>query len=316
MVAVIRGIIAPHNKRLVTRLLMAVENNIVFLNGEFMPMSDAKISPLDRGFLFGDGIYEVIPCYDAKLVGFGLHIERLQDGLEAIDIQVNLTKQDWQNIVSTLIEKNTATNLGLYIHVSRGADIKRSHGFPEHITPTVFVYAFEINASPIADRQQVTRYRVTTTEDLRWKRCQIKSTSLLGNVMHFQQGQSAGVNETILYNQHHELTEASASNVFIIKNDEVITPSLDNQLLPGITRKMLLDILRKDNTLQVHERVVTMSEVFDADEIWLTSSSKELVPVIEIDGQPVGNGDVGDIWVLAQTLFSKHKFSQSIFKSL
>ena len=262
---------------------------------------------MDRGFLFGDGIYEVVPSYNAKLVGFGLHIERMQNGLNAIGIKLNLSVNDWRDMAQTLIEKNGKGNLGLYFHVSRGADVKRFHAYPEHIQPTVFAYAFAIPAATIADKQRVNQYRVTSTEDLRWKRCQIKSTSLLGNVMHFQQGQDAGVHETILYNQHNELTEASACNVFIVKNEVVITPPLDNQLLPGITRNMLIDILRKDGTLQVQERVISMNEVRAADELWLTSSSKEIAPVVELDGKPVGNGGVGDIWLLAQTLYSANK---------
>ena len=286
---------------------MTSDNNIVFLDGHFMPMSEAKISPMDRGFLFGDGIYEVVPSYDAKLVGFGLHIERMQNGLDAIGIKLNMGLNDWRDIAQTLIKKNGRANLGLYFHVSRGADVKRFHAYPENIEPTVFAYAFDIPAAPFADKQSANPYRVASTEDLRWKRCHIKSTSLLGNVMHFQQGQDAGVHETILYNQHNELTEASACNVFIVKNEVVITPPLDNQLLPGITRKMLLDILRKDGTLQIQERVISMNEVHDADELWLTSSSKEIAPVVELDGQPVGNGKIGDIWQLAQTLYSANK---------
>jgi D-alanine transaminase len=287
---------------------MAGLNNIVFLDGQFMPMSEAKISPMDRGFLFGDGIYEVVPSYDTSLVGFGLHIERMQNGLDAIGIKLNMGIDDWRDVAQNLIEKNGRGNLGLYFHVSRGADVKRFHAYPENIKPTVFAYAFDIPAANIADKQSVNQYRVASTEDLRWKRCHIKSTSLLGNVMHFQQGQDAGVHETILYNQRNELTEASACNVFIVKNEEVITPLLDNQLLPGITRNMLLDILRKDGTLKVQERVIRMSEVHAADELWLTSSSKEVVPVVELDGQPVGNGKVGDIWQLAQSLFSANKY--------
>ncbi|MFT6777892.1 MAG: D-alanine transaminase [Paraglaciecola sp.] len=287
---------------------MAGLNNIVFLDGQFMPMSEAKISPMDRGFLFGDGIYEVVPSYNTSLVGFGLHIERMQNGLDAIGIKLNMGIDDWRDVAQNLIEKNGRGNLGLYFHISRGADVKRFHAYPENIQPTVFAYAFDIPAANIADKQSVNQYRVASTEDLRWKRCHIKSTSLLGNVMHFQQGQDAGVHETILYNQRNELTEASACNVFIVKNEEVITPLLDNQLLPGITRNMLLDILRKDGTLKVQERVIRMSEVHAADELWLTSSSKEVVPVVELDGQPVGNGKVGDIWQLAQSLFSANKY--------
>ena len=286
---------------------MADNNNIVFLNGQFIPISEAKISPMDRGFLFGDGIYEVVPSYNGKLVGFSLHIERMQNGLKAIGIKLDMGVDDWRDIAIKLIEKNEKGNLGLYFHVSRGADVKRFHAYPENIQPTVFAYTFDIPAAPIADKHSVKQYRVASTEDLRWKRCQIKSTSLLGNVMHFQHGHDAGVHETILYNQRNELTEASACNVFIVKNEVVITPPLDNQLLPGITRHMLLDILRKDGTLQVQERVISMSEVRSADELWLTSSSKEIAPVVELDGKPVGNGQVGDIWQRVQTLYSANK---------
>jgi D-alanine transaminase len=286
---------------------MTTDNNIVFLNGQFMPMSEAKISPMDRGFLFGDGIYEVIPSYAKQLVGFALHIERMQKGLQAIGIKLDMHTDDWRNIANTLIERNGAGNLGLYFHVSRGADVKRFHAYPDNIQPTVFAYAFEIPAATVADKHKVKQYKVASSEDLRWQRCHIKSTSLLGNVMHFQQGQDAGVHETILFNQRNELTEASACNVFIVKNEVVITPPLDNQLLPGITRNMLLDILRQDGTLQVEERVVSMAEVRTADELWLTSSSKEIAPVVELDGLAIGSGQVGDIWLLAQTLYSANK---------
>jgi D-alanine transaminase len=286
---------------------MADNHNIVFLNGQYMPISQAKISPMDRGFLFGDGIYEVVPSYNGKLVGFGLHIQRMQDGLNAIGIKLNKSIDDWRDIAQSLIEQNGKGNLGLYFHVSRGADIKRFHAYPDDIEATVFAYAFEIPEATVADKSLVKQFKVASTQDLRWKRCQIKSTSLLGNVMHFQQGHEAGVHETILYNQHNELTEASACNVFIVKNEVVITPPLDNQLLPGITRHMLLDILRKDGTLQVEERVISMNEVRAADELWITSSSKDIAPVVELDGKPVGNGKVGDIWQLAQTLYSANK---------
>ncbi|MEM9058279.1 MAG: aminotransferase class IV, partial [Pseudomonadota bacterium] len=147
-----------------------------------------------------------------------------------------------------------------------------------------------------------------TAEDKRWKRCNIKSTALLGNVMHLQQGHAGGDGETILYNSERELTEAAACNVYVIKNGTVATPPLDYQKLPGITRQMLLAILRRDGSIPVEERVTTLDELFDADEVWLSSSSKEIAPVIRVDGKPVGNGEVGDVWLAAQTLYSAHKF--------
>lgn len=283
--------------------------SIVYLNGTYMPMSDAKISPMDRGFLFGDGIYEVIPSYDGKLVGFGPHIDRMKEGLGFIDIKLGYSEADWRELCEALIEKNGGGNLGIYLHVSRGADSKRFHAYPESIEATVFAFAFEIPPAPVADKTAAKAYKVSSTEDLRWKRCNIKSTALLGNVMHFQQGYAAGNNEILLYNAQGELTEGSACNAYIVKDGVVITPPLDNQILPGITRLMLLDILQKDGTIKVEERIVTMDEVRNADEIWLTSSSKEIAPVIELDGQPVGDGSIGPVWEKAQALYSAGKYA-------
>jgi D-alanine transaminase len=282
--------------------------SIVYLNGDYMPMSEAKISPMDRGFLFGDGIYEVIPSYDGKLVGFAPHLNRMQDGLDAIELKLQIDQDEWRNICMELNERNGGGNLGLYFHVSRGADTQRNHAYPADIEPTLYAFSFEIPPAPEPDKSKVKPYRVSTTEDLRWKRCNIKSTALLGNVMHYQHGHSQGNNETILYNSDRELTEAAACNVYVIKDGVVITPDLDYQKLPGITRLMLIDILRKDGSIPVEERTVTVDELLAADEVWISSSSKELAPVIEIDGKPVADGQIGDVWLAAQTLYSAHKF--------
>ncbi|MGB0450426.1 MAG: aminotransferase class IV, partial [Porticoccaceae bacterium] len=142
-----------------------------------------------------------------------------------------------------------------------------------------------------------------------WERCQIKSTALLGNVLHFQQGQEQGNDETLLFNADNQLTEASSCNAYIVKDGVVITPPLDNQLLPGITRHILLDILRRDGGIPVEERIVTMEEVHNADEVWITSSSKEIGAIVEIDGVPVGNGEIGDVWLAAQRLYSAGKYN-------
>ena len=282
--------------------------SIVYLNGDYMPMDKARISPMDRGFLFGDGIYEVVPSYDGKLVGFGPHLDRMQDGIDALEIQLKIDRDEWKAIADELMSRNGGGNLGVYFHVSRGADSKRHHAYPENITPTLYAFAFEIAPPPIPEKASAACYTVSTTEDLRWKRCNIKSTALLGNVMHYQHGHSRGHSETILYNEDRELTEAAECNVFVIKDGVVATPNLDYQKLPGITRLMLLDILRKDGGIPVEERVVMLDELDSADEVWITSSSKEIAPVTEIDGKAVGNGEVGDVWLAAQTLYTAHKF--------
>jgi D-alanine transaminase len=283
--------------------------SIAYLDGTYLPIEEARISPLDRGFLFGDGVYEVVPSYAGSMVGFAPHIARMQDGLAAVGMTLDWSESDWAELCNRLISENGTGNLGLYLHVSRGADTRRFHAFPKNVNPTVFAFTFEIAPPPVADKALAHGYHVATAKDLRWRRCHIKSTALLGNVLHFQQGYESNCDETILYNSNNELTEASACNAFIVKDGVVITPPLDSQLLPGITRHIVLDILRKDGVIKVEERVVTMDEVNNADEVWITSSSKEIAPVTQIDGVPVGDGQVGDVWLAAQTLYSANKFS-------
>lgn len=284
----------------------------VYLNGQFLAASEARISPMDRGFLFGDGIYEVIPSYHGRFVGFDPHIRRLHDGLAALSIAHGMTAASWRELCAKLLELNRPAlgdNLAVYIQVSRGADTKRNHAFPTALTPTIFAYAFAIAAEPVPDKTKVSAYSVVTANDLRWQRCHIKSTSLLGNVLHYQYGVEQGAQETLLFDRDGNLTEGAAVNVFVVKNGEIATPPLSNKLLPGITRLLLLAILRQYSDLTVVERDISYDEVLAADEIWITSSSKEVAPVLSVNGQPVGTGEVGDIWLAAQQLFSQHKYS-------
>lgn len=279
-----------------------------YLNGDYLPLEETRISPMDRGFLFGDGIYEVVPSYGGRMVGFGPHIERMKNGLAAIDIKLDWSEEQWHQVCDRLMEENGAGDLGIYLHVSRGADSKRNHAYPEGVAPTVFGYTFEIPPAPVADRSTSKTYTVTTTEDLRWRRCNIKSTALLGNVIHYNQSHGSGSDETILYNAAGEITEAAACNVFIVKDGVVITPDTDHQILPGITRLLLVEILRADGSIPVEERVVSLDELRHADEVWLTSSTKEVAPVVMVDGAPVGDGQPGAVWERAQALFSEFKY--------
>lgn len=282
--------------------------SIAYLNGSYMPIEEAKISPLDRGFLFGDGIYEVIPSYHGKTVGFEQHISRMIEGLGALEIQHKWDHSEWRELCSTLCEKNGNTNLGIYLHVTRGADSKRSHAYPLDIAPTVFAFTFEIPEPPAPNRETIKPYTCSTGSDLRWDRCNIKSISLLGNVMHYQQGHVKGDGEILLYNERNELTECGACNAFIVKDGVVMTPPLDNQILPGITRALALKVIREDGSIPLQERVITMDEVRNADEVWISSSSKELMPVTQLDGKPVGDGKVGPIWEAAAKLYQAGKF--------
>ena len=230
--------------------------NIVYLDGEYMPMAEAKISPMDRGFLFGDGIYEVIPSYGGRMVGFVPHIDRMRDGLAAIDIKLDRGEDEWREVCEQLMGRNGSGDLGIYLHVSRGTDSQRDHAYPAGVAPTIFGFTFEAPPSPVADRTTTRTYTVTTTRDLRWKRCNIKSTALLGNVIHYNQGYEGGYNETILYNEEGELTEAAACNVYVVKDGVIATPETDHQILPGITRLLLLEILRADGSLPIEEEDV------------------------------------------------------------
>lgn len=283
----------------------------VYLNGALLPASEAKISPMDRGFLFGDGIYEVIPCYSGRFVGFAPHIERMQSGLSQLSISPQLSLAQWRQIAEQLIDANSAElgpNLGVYFQVSRGTDSKRAHAFPSNVTPTVFGFVFAIPPEPVAEKSKATTYAVVTGQDLRWQRCHIKSTSLLGNVLHYQQSHAQGAQEILLFDKEGNLTEGAAVNVFIVKDGVIATPPLSHKLLPGITRQILLAILAKHSDIKVEERDISEAEVMAADEIWLTSSSKEIAPVLFVNDKPVGDGLVGDVWLQAQKLFSAHKF--------
>nr|WP_244360580.1 aminotransferase class IV [Alteromonas sp. K632G] len=276
-----------------------------------MPLSEAKISPMDRGFLFGDGIYEVIPTYHGKAVGMTGHLSRMRDGLAAISITNPYSAQQWQQNLDGLIDANASHfpsgNIGVYFHISRGTDTKRYHAYPQNITPTVFGFAFEIAPAQPLEAANVKPFKVALEEDKRWQRCHIKSTSLLGNVMHFQAGVDSGVQETILHNSDGIITEASSCNVFMVKDNAIFTPPLDNQLLPGITRQIALEAFNRAG-LAVEEKWFTKEDLFNADEVWLTSSSKEIAPVVEVDGKTIGSGEVGQMWEKAIKAYHNYKF--------
>ena len=281
----------------------------VYLNGKFVAKEDALISPMDRGFLFGDGIYEVIPCYEAKPVGLGLHLQRMNNGLQEIGIEFTARSEDWRDIIDTLINQFDSPSVGVYVHVSRGTDTKRFHAYPKNVQPTVFAYGFVIPASQVVDRNTAKGFEVITGRDLRWQRCHIKSTSLLGNVMHFQQGQDAHKDEIILFNEHQIITEAAACNVFVVKDNIVMTPKLDHQLLPGITRNIVLHSLAKAGGFNVSEQDVSLQQLLSADEVWITSSSKEIGAVVMVDDVIVGDGKPGPVWEAAQTAYNRFKFT-------
>ena len=281
--------------------------SVVYLNGEYIAPEAARISPMDRGFLFGDGIYEVIPSYAGKFLGFALHAARLYDGLSALQIPLEYSVNDLKAISERLIAQHEGESLAVYIQISRGASAVRQHGFEVDMKPTVFIYAFPIPPPPCANAPG-RGYRVNTQQDKRWANRHIKSTALLGNVLHYQDAKAQGFDETLLFNGQQELTEAAACNVFIVKDGVIYTPELDQQKLPGITRAMIISMVHQYSDIPLKEQVVTKSQVMDADEVWVTSSSKQLAWVAQIDDKELPPVGPNSIWYQVQSLFTKHQF--------
>ena len=283
---------------------------IAFLNGNFLPLDQAKISPMDRGFLFGDGVYEVIPSYGGKLVALQCHLDRLHNSLESISLVSYSDDSELTNMLMSLCRQNGAGNLGIYLQITRGITAKRQHAFTKENDPTCFAYAFPIRPPSDGSIESASCISAVTRSDRRWRRCQIKSTSLLGNVLHMMEAVDNNAEEVLLFNHREELTEAAASNVFVVtQNKRVVTPELDNQKLSGVTRYQALEFMKKYTDWKIEVRNISRSEVLRADEVWLSSSTKELSPVIKIDNAPVGAGAPGPIWSQAQQLFQRYRFS-------
>ena len=282
---------------------------IAYLNGDYASLADVRISPMDRGFLFGDGVYEVIPCHNGKMVALQYHLERLHMSLDGIALSRPHSDQQLINILEEIVARNGAGNLGIYLQITRGVVEKRQHAFPEHSLPTVFAYAFDISPPSDGSLETASCFRTVTRRDQRWGRCHIKSTALLGNVLHMMEAVEEQAEEVLLFNEQDELTEAAACNVFIVCGDKILTPELDHQKLPGVTRRQCLELLAAHTDWPVEVRPVSRGEVLSASEIWLSSSTKELVPVVSLDGKPVNDGRPGSRWSAAQKLFQQYRFS-------
>jgi D-alanine transaminase len=212
-------------------------------------------------------------------------------------------------ILSEVVARNGAGNLGIYLQITRGVVAKREHAFPEHPLPTIFAYAFDISPPSDGSPETASCFRAVTRRDQRWGRCHIKSTALLGNVLHMMEAVEEDAEEVLLFNDQDELTEAAACNVFVVCGDKILTPELDHQKLPGVTRRQCLELLETHTDWTVEIRPVSRDEVLSASEIWLSSSTKELAPVVSVDGKPVNEGRPGARWSAAQKLFQQHRFS-------
>jgi len=270
----------------------------VYVNGGFVPVEQATVSVLDRGFLFGDGVYEVIPAYGGCLFRLDQHLRRLGNSLEGIRLANPLTDDGWRVMLEDLVRHNGGGDLAVYLQVTRGV-AARDHAFPEAVRPTVVAMCNPIKAAGDGGVAAI------TARDIRWDLCHIKAITLLPNALLRQQAVEAGAYEAIL-ERDGLVTEGAASNVFVVRGDEVATPPKSAQLLPGITRDLVVELLRGAGR-QCRERIVRFEELGFADEIWLTSSTREVVPVVKLDNMPVGDGVPGPRWREVRGLYQAFK---------
>ena len=271
---------------------MAESGQTVYLNGELLPLQQARVPVMDRGFLYGDGVYEVIPVFGGKPLRCADHLRRLQHSLDRIHLGNPFSEAQWAAHFERLLAANPGADRAIYLQVSRGVYPRRDLAIDASIAPTVFMMVLMVQ--PVDVESLARGIAAITIEDFRWDACDIKSTSLVANVMLKQQATAAGADDAILL-KHGYVTEGTASNVFVVRDNSLITPATGHLLLSGITRELVIDIAR-DNGIDVLERPVPVEELFEADEIWLTSSTREIAPVLRLDGQPVSGGVAGPLW--------------------
>jgi len=272
---------------------------IVYLNGEFLPLSEARVSVLDRGFIFGDGVYEVIPVFGRRLFRLEEHLERLENSLKAIKLKNPLSRQEWIDTLEKLIARNQGDDQAIYLQITRGP-AKRDHNFPENVVPTVF-----IKSDPIETPPPVTGMKAITCMDTRWQFCDIKSIALLANILLRRQAVEVGAYEAILIRDGYVM-EGAASNVFIVVDGVAITPPKSQFILPGITRDLILEVMQAAQ-LPCREADIPEVQLHSADEIWVTSSTREIVPIITLDNKPVGTGEIGPVWAQVIKLYQDNK---------
>jgi len=276
--------------------------DIIYLNGEFMPLEAARIPVLDRGFIFGDGVYEVVPVYSRHPFRLPEHLRRMQHSLDGIQLANPLTDAEWTRLTHDIIARNPGDDQSVYFQITRGA-ARRAHEFPQDAKPTVFMMSSPLVTPP---REQVENgVACITATDFRWLKCDVKSVSLLGNCLLKQAAVDAGVVEVVLFRDGY-LTEASACNVCIVRNGVLLAPPKNHLILPGITYDVVLE-LAGANRIPLEVREVSEQEVKTAQEIWITSSTKEVLAVTALDGRAVGDGRPGAIFRRIYALYQDFK---------
>lgn len=282
-----------------------MSERVVYLNGEYVPESEARISVLDRGFLFADGVYEVIPVYGGCLLQEDEHLQRLARSLEQVRLPNPLSLPQWKAVFAELLRFNPGTERGIYLQVTRGA-ARRDHAFPKAAEPTVLVM---VNPMSLPDAGLLaTGVSAVTLSDDRWSRCDIKSISLLPNVLARQQAVEQGAAEAILIRQGLAV-EGAASNLFVVADGVIVTPPKDRHLLPGITRDLVIELAQQQG-YPVMEAVIPEDQLKVAQEIWVTSSTREILPVTCLNGVPVGDGKPGPVWQQMHAHYQRFKKEQ------
>lgn len=274
----------------------------VYLNGEFVAAEDARVSAFDRGFIFGDGVYEVIPVYGGRPFRLPQHLSRLQNSLGAVHIGNPLTEDGWTRVIDELIQDAGQTDQAIYLQVTRGA-APRDHAFPENVMPTVFAYSKPMRYP--GKNEVENGVAAVTTADIRWRRCDIKAIALLANVVLRQQAAEQGKAEAILIHGQ-QVTEGAASNIFVVKDNVIYTPPKGQQILPGITRDLVVELANR-NDIDCRETAISEQQLREADEVWMTSSMREILPIVEIDGIKVGNGKRGPMHERLYALYQAYK---------
>jgi len=275
---------------------------MVFLNGKFLPIEEAKVPVLDRGFIFGDGVYELVPVYSRVPFRLDEHLARLERSLAETRIRNPYTRAQWRELIYRLVDAQSFDDQGVYFQVTRGV-AKRDHAFPRDVEPTVFMMSNPL-VTPPGELVQKGAAAVTA-QDNRWLRCDIKSISLIGNCLLRQLSAEAGAVETILF-RDGKLTEAAASNVFVVKRGVILSPPKSSLILPGITYDVVVELAGASG-LPLELRDVTEPEVRGADEIWVSSSSKEVLPIVALDAVPVGDGRPGPLFGRMYQLYQEFK---------
>ena len=265
----------------------------VYLNGQFMPIDEAKVSVLDRGFLFGDGVYEAIPVYGGRMLRGVEHIKRLENSLDGIRISYPMSQAEWMTMLTRLVELNGGGDQSIYLQVTRGAPAKRDHAFPPEGTPPT-VFAMSNPLAPIPNKWISEGAEAVTVPDIRWLRCDLKTIQLLGNVLARQEAVEHGAVEAILLRDGQAI-EGSASNLFIIKDGVIHTTAKSASILGGITRNLVIELARAEG-MSVLEQGMPETLLREADEVWVTSSTREIVPITKVDGAVVGAGVPGPLW--------------------